>query len=182
MDEKTKDILEWIICIVVAVVLAIIIRYFVGTPTVVKQVSMYPTLKQNDRLILSRINRTTKTLPNRGDIITFEAPVQQYEYSKDDIIAKYDNQQDWGFFKKFAFNEFYGLYDERQRMFELLEDYYRSEFLDRLTENKAYFKFLSALDDCHTSFNGYNDLFSFDVSYYPSDREKNLRELEELLK
>ena len=62
---------------------------------------------------------------------------------------------------KFAFNEFYGLYDERQRMVELLEDYYRSEFLDRLTENKAYFKFLSALDDCHISNYFIGDLFTY---------------------
>jgi len=40
MSEKAKDILEWIYCIVIAIVLAILVRYFVGTPTVVKQPSM----------------------------------------------------------------------------------------------------------------------------------------------
>ena len=71
MSEKTKDILEWIFCIVVAVVLALLVRYFLGTPTIVKQPSMYPTLKENQRLILSRVGRTMKKLPNRGEIYGF---------------------------------------------------------------------------------------------------------------
>ena len=71
MNEKIKNILEWIECIVIAIILALLIRYFVGTPTVVQMSSMYPTLKQNERLILNRIPRTTKKMPNRGDIITF---------------------------------------------------------------------------------------------------------------
>ena len=74
MNEKVKDILEWIYCIVIAVVLALLFRYYIGTPTIVKQVSMYPTLVQDQRLWLNRWGRTTKKLPERGDIITFEAP------------------------------------------------------------------------------------------------------------
>ena len=60
MNEKVKDILEWILCIVIALVLALLIRYYIGTPTIVKQVSMKPTLLQDDRLILNRWGRTTK--------------------------------------------------------------------------------------------------------------------------
>ena len=74
MNEKVKDILEWFYCIVIAIVLALLFRYFIGTPTIVQQVSMYPTLVQDQRLWLNRWGRTTKTLPDRGDIITFEAP------------------------------------------------------------------------------------------------------------
>ena len=74
MNDKVKDILEWVYCIVIALVLALLIRYFVGTPTEVQQRSMYPNLKQGQILILNRISRTIKEMPNRGDIITFEAP------------------------------------------------------------------------------------------------------------
>ena len=49
MNEKVKNILEWIECIVIAIVLALLIRYYVGTPTVVQMDSMYPTLKQGER-------------------------------------------------------------------------------------------------------------------------------------
>ena len=95
MSEKTRNILEWIECIVIAVVLALLIRYYLGTPTIVKQESMYPTLKQNERLILNRWGRTTKKMPERGDIITFEAPSKSYiSPQKADLenpVAVYEN-------------------------------------------------------------------------------------------
>ena len=37
MNEKVKDILEWGYCIIIALVLALLFRYFIGTPTIVKQ-------------------------------------------------------------------------------------------------------------------------------------------------
>ena len=58
INEKVKEVLEWVYCIVIALVLALLIRYFIGTPTVVKQVSMNPTLIQNQRLILNKTVRT----------------------------------------------------------------------------------------------------------------------------
>lgn len=96
MSEKMKDILEWIYCIVIAVVLALLFRYFIGTPTIVKQVSMYPTLIQDQRLWLNRWGRTTKKMPQRGDIITFEAPSKK-TYTYDEIdesnpVAKYEDE------------------------------------------------------------------------------------------
>lgn len=105
MSEKTKDILEWIVCILVAFILALLIRYFIGTPTIVKQSSMFPTLKQNQRLILNRWQRTTKTMPERGDIITFEAPAETYVAEEDfnnDVVARYNNNpSNW--FSKFIY-------------------------------------------------------------------------------
>lgn len=104
MNEKTKNIIEWIECIVIAIVLAILIRYFVGTPTIVQKESMYPTLKQDERLILSRISKTLNKLPERGDIITFEEPsitsvneqnvdlknpVATYNYEPTNIVTKF---------------------------------------------------------------------------------------------
>ena len=74
ISDKTRNILEWIFCIVVAFVLAILIKYFVGTPTIVSQVSMRPTLQSGQRLILNRWMRTINEMPKRGEIITFEAP------------------------------------------------------------------------------------------------------------
>ena len=95
INDKAKDIIEWIICILIAFVLALLIRYYIGTPTIVKQRSMFPTLKQDQRLILNRWGRTTKQMPERGEIITFEAPsttiVLQDDYNND-VIARYDNE------------------------------------------------------------------------------------------
>ena len=66
IDKKAvaKEIFEWCYCIVIAVALALLIRYFVGTPTIVKMPSMYPTLQQNQRLILNRVSRTFKSMPD----------------------------------------------------------------------------------------------------------------------
>lgn len=104
MNDKIKNILEWIYCIIIAVVIAILIKYFVGTPTIVKQTSMWPTLEQNDRLILNRLPRTFGKMPERGDIITFEAPSNNatglLATDIENPVAKYDNEPTtwWGKF------------------------------------------------------------------------------------
>ena len=90
--------------LIIAVVLALLVRYYIGTPTIVQQTSMTPTLKENERLWLNRWGRTTKKLPNRGDIITFEAPSKKtYTYSEIDQtnpVAKYEDEPTsiWGKF------------------------------------------------------------------------------------
>lgn len=106
MSDKTKNMIEWIECIVIAIVLAVLIRYFIGTPTIVKKRSMYPTLKQDERLILSRWGRTTKKMPERGDIITFEAPskmaLSAEEVDLNNPVAVYTNQPK-NIFSKFTY-------------------------------------------------------------------------------
>lgn len=101
-----KEILEWIICIIIAIIIAVLIRYFVGTPTVVKQTSMFPTLKQDQRLWLNRLPRTLKETPKRGEIITFEAPSSSYipadEADLNNPVAKYENEPK-GLFNKFTY-------------------------------------------------------------------------------
>ena len=74
MNPKLKNILEWTYCVIIAIILALLVRYYIGTPTIVKQPSMNNTLQEGQRLILSRWTRTTKGTYKRGDIITFEAP------------------------------------------------------------------------------------------------------------
>lgn len=104
--NRFKDIMEWIVCIVIALIIAILFRYFIGTPTIVKQPSMYPTLKENQRLWLNRWDRTTKKMPNKGDIITFEAPsksVLTEEELQKSVVARYEDEPN-GIFKKFTYN------------------------------------------------------------------------------
>ena len=57
-ERVVNEVLEWIFCIVIAVVLAFLIKGFVGTFTTVKQESMYPTLENDQRLWLDRTVRT----------------------------------------------------------------------------------------------------------------------------
>lgn len=95
MDPKLKNILEWAYCIIIAVGLALLVRYYLGTPTIVQQTSMVSTLQPGERLILSRITRTTKGEYQRGDIITFEAPSKSIyaegEADMNNPVAKYEN-------------------------------------------------------------------------------------------
>lgn len=105
MSEKVKDILEWVYCIIIALVLALLFRYFIATPTIVQQRSMYPTLKHNERLILDRTFRITNKKPKIGDIVTFEAPSQEYEkwnVDQSNPIAIYNNEQK-NIFSKFVY-------------------------------------------------------------------------------
>lgn len=95
-NKNIKEIIEWILCIVIAVVLALLVRYFIFTPTVVKMRSMLPTLVEGDRLFLDRLSITMKKELKKGDIITFEAPsrkeITQAQFDKDRPIAIYNNE------------------------------------------------------------------------------------------
>ncbi len=106
LSPRTKNILEWIYCIIIAVVLALLVRYYIGTPTVVQQPSMYNTLEEGQRLILNRWVRTVHGKYNRGDIITFEAPSNPipslFEIDMDNPVAAYDYKPK-GFFAKFSY-------------------------------------------------------------------------------
>lgn len=69
-----KEIWEWVYCIIIAIVVALLIRYFIFTPTMIKQTSMFPTLQEGERVFLSRMMRNFDEMPERGDIIIFEMP------------------------------------------------------------------------------------------------------------
>lgn len=91
-----KEFLEWTFCIIIAIILALIFRYFIATPTIVKMSSMFPTLKDGDRLMLNRTIRISNVIPKRGEIITFERPsktelsIQEFDIANP--IAKYENE------------------------------------------------------------------------------------------
>ena len=108
LSDRTKDIIEWIVCIIIAFILALLIRYYIGTPTIVQQPSMYPTLESGQRLILNRWIRTTKKMPERGDIITFQAPsddsyIQTNEFNSNDVVAKFSDEPT-GWFSQFVYH------------------------------------------------------------------------------
>lgn len=104
-----KNILEWAYCIIIALVLALLFRYFIATPTIVQQRSMYPTLQNNQRLILNRTLRMTKKKPEVGDIITFEEPSKKAytpeKANQSNPVAIYENEPK-GILRKFVY---YGL-------------------------------------------------------------------------
>lgn len=98
MDKKStiKEIIEWIYCIIIAVVLALLVKYFIGIPTMVQQQSMETTFMSGDRLILSRLTKTIRGKYKRGDIITFEEPsdtiIPAADVNNDNPVAHYTYQ------------------------------------------------------------------------------------------
>ena len=65
-----KEFIEWAKAIIVAVVLALVIRNFIFTVVRVDGESMFPTLEHNDRMIVWRLGYT----PKQGDIVIFNPP------------------------------------------------------------------------------------------------------------
>lgn len=104
MNPKLKNAIEWTYCILIAIIIALAVKYFIGTPTVVRQTSMNNTLKEDQRLWLNRWVRTINGEYEFGDIITFEAPSETYpsllEIKFDNPVAKYKYEPKslWGKF------------------------------------------------------------------------------------
>lgn len=66
-----KEVWEWIRSITIAVVLALVVRFFLIEPFMVDGGSMYPTLKDQERLIVNKLVYRFDP-PQPGDIIVFE--------------------------------------------------------------------------------------------------------------
>lgn len=101
-----RELIEWIACVVVAIVLALLVRYYIGTPTIVQHPSMTPTLLSGERLILNRLDiRLGKEL-KKGDIVTFEAPskgiIPASQIEEKNYTAEYNNEPE-GIIKKFTY-------------------------------------------------------------------------------
>lgn len=108
IGTKVKNIIEWVLCILIAIIIALLVRYYIGTPTIVESVSMEPTLYAGQRLWVNRWGRTMGKLPSRGEIITFEAPSQIINIDRENVdmsnpIAKYENEPQ-GLWNKFLYN------------------------------------------------------------------------------
>lgn len=107
INPVLKETIEWSVCIIIAVVIALLVRYYIGTPTVVESVSMEPTLFAEQRLWVNRWGRTTKTMPKRGQIITFEAPTGPISLEKEEVdmsnpIGNYKKEPE-GLFRRFTY-------------------------------------------------------------------------------
>ncbi len=101
-----REVIEWSCCIFIAIALALLARYYIGSPTMVQQKSMYPTLEPGQRLMMNRTSRITNAKYERGDIITFSAPdpIDTIEdINLDYPVAKYTNIPTEKF-EKFVYN------------------------------------------------------------------------------
>ncbi|MBB3867912.1 signal peptidase I [Parageobacillus toebii NBRC 107807] len=72
MEKKRSELREWLKAIVIAVLLAGGIRYFIFAPIIVDGQSMMPTLHNHDRMIVNKLSYKIGT-PHRFDIVVFHA-------------------------------------------------------------------------------------------------------------
>ena len=88
MDIKkiTSNIFDWVKIIIIALIFALIIRFFILSSTMVSGSSMNPTLSNNDKLLINRFFLFKKNL-KKGDIVEFESPVEMNKDYIKRIIA-----------------------------------------------------------------------------------------------
>lgn len=76
MTSVKSESWEWLKAVLIALLLAFLIRYFLFAPIVVDGQSMMPTLQDSDRLIVNKIGYTISK-PERFDIIVFHATLEK---------------------------------------------------------------------------------------------------------
>lgn len=84
-----KGLWENVQVLVIALVLALLVRTFVAEPRYIPSDSMVPTLLVGDRLIVEKVSYRLHP-PQTGDIIVFEPPsqLQRRGYAKDQAFIK----------------------------------------------------------------------------------------------
>ncbi len=98
-NKIMKEILDWAMCIIIAYIIYVIVNYFFGTVSGVKQSSMFPTSKEGDKLIISRRVISKKPL-ERGNVVTLESPIFGPDMEKKGDIAAYPEYEG---FSKFLY-------------------------------------------------------------------------------
>jgi signal peptidase I len=81
-----RNLREWVQVIVIALVVALPIRFFIAEPFIVNGASMDPTFSTGQFLIVDRVTYRFEN-PNRGDVIVFEYPNNPSTYYIKRIIG-----------------------------------------------------------------------------------------------
>ncbi|MBT2617878.1 signal peptidase I [Bacillus sp. ISL-78] len=74
--EKRKEVFSWIKAILIAVILAFLIRTYIFAPIVVDGESMMPTLQDHERIVLTKFGTDIDNI-DRFDIVVFHATVDK---------------------------------------------------------------------------------------------------------
>ncbi len=87
-----KEIGSWIVYIIVAFIIASLLNIFVFQITRVQGSSMFPTLKNGDLYVISKIGSSFNSCPDYGDIIVIDSRTEHVRSLKDDFtdIIKYN--------------------------------------------------------------------------------------------
>ena len=100
-DKKTslaREIWEWVYTLAIAIVIAMLIKGFIFDIVRVDGSSMFPTLVDNDRLIVTKLGYT----PKQGDIIILDSEYKKREEYFDRLAESKDKEELSSFEKFFA--------------------------------------------------------------------------------
>ena len=91
-DKKTslaREIWEWVYTLAIAIVIAMLIKGFIFDIVRVDGSSMFPTLVDNDRLIVTKLGYT----PKQGDIIILDSEYKNREEYFDRLAESKDKEE-----------------------------------------------------------------------------------------
>jgi signal peptidase I len=78
-----RDIVE---SLIIALVIALPIKYFIASPFIVRQTSMFPTFQDGDYLIVDKLSYRFQS-PQRGEVVVFHPPFDNGTYFIKRIIG-----------------------------------------------------------------------------------------------
>ncbi len=85
-QKKKSTFRDFVEALIIALIIALPIKYFIASPFIVRQTSMFPTFKDGDYLIVDKLGYRFNT-PQRGDVVVFNPPFKEDTYYIKRIIA-----------------------------------------------------------------------------------------------
>ncbi|WP_284637933.1 signal peptidase I [Paenibacillus silviterrae] len=86
MKSVLKEAMAWTQSIAAAIILTFLIGVFVIQPTKVSGHSMDPTLHDEQRIYVSKLGHTFRTVPDYGDIVIIDSRVERKRSLLDDFM------------------------------------------------------------------------------------------------
>jgi signal peptidase I len=86
-QTSLRSIVEWVLIVAGAVLVAIVIRTFVLQAFYIPSSSMEPTLKIDDKVLVNKLSYKFHDI-NRGDIVVFERPPGETDPKIKDLIKR----------------------------------------------------------------------------------------------
>lgn len=104
MKRYKNVVLKIVICTTISIIFVVLIESFIIQPVKVMQYSMYPTIKENEIILINKWFSITKNIPERGDIVIFKEPskvyVEKNEYDDSNVIADYSEKNNTNLIKR----------------------------------------------------------------------------------